>query len=45
MLALGTARGLAYLHTFEPPAVHRDIKSANILITADYQAKVGHREC
>jgi serine/threonine protein kinase len=39
-LAVGTARALAYLHTFDPPAVHRDIKSPNILITADYQAKV-----
>jgi serine/threonine protein kinase len=28
-LAVGTARALAYLHTFNPPAVHRDIKSPN----------------
>ncbi|CAI5979873.1 unnamed protein product [Closterium sp. NIES-64] len=32
--------GLAYLHGFETPIVNRDIKPANILVTADMHAKV-----
>jgi serine/threonine protein kinase len=39
-LAFGSTKALVYLHTFKPPAVHRDIKSMNILITAEYEAKV-----
>ncbi|GJP60349.1 hypothetical protein CLOP_g17548 [Closterium sp. NIES-67] len=39
-LAQGTAEGLAYLHGFGTPIIHRDIKSANILVTADMHAKV-----
>ncbi|XP_042487873.1 receptor protein-tyrosine kinase CEPR1-like [Macadamia integrifolia] len=40
-IALGIAQGLAYLHhDLMPPIIHRDIKSTNILLSADYQAKV-----
>ena len=32
--------GMNYLHTLDPPVIHRDLKSLNILITDDLSAKV-----
>jgi serine/threonine protein kinase len=38
---LGTARGLAYLHEeFHVCIIHRDIKTANILLDDDLQPKI-----
>ena len=35
-IAIGVASGLKHLHNdVDPPIVHRDIKTANILVTAD----------
>lgn len=40
-IALGAARGLAYLHEdSSPPVIHRDFKSSNILLGHDYMPKV-----
>ncbi|KAI3441303.1 Protein kinase domain-containing protein [Psidium guajava] len=40
-IAIGTAKGLAYLHEgLEPKVVHRDVKSSNILLTRKWNPKV-----
>ncbi|KAL6496957.1 hypothetical protein OROGR_028886 [Orobanche gracilis] len=40
-IALGAARGLAYLHEDSSPhVIHRDFKSSNILLEYDYTPKV-----
>lgn len=40
-IALGSARGILYLHTeANPPIFHRDIKATNILVDSKYTAKV-----
>ncbi|XP_014275275.1 interleukin-1 receptor-associated kinase 4 isoform X1 [Halyomorpha halys] len=37
----GTARGLDYLHSMDKPLIHRDLKSANVLLDENLVAKVG----
>ncbi|RXH73654.1 hypothetical protein DVH24_016476 [Malus domestica] len=41
-IALGSARGLAYLHDHcHPKVIHRDVKAANILLDKEFEAVVG----
>jgi len=40
-IALGSAKGILYLHTeADPPIIHRDIKANNILLDSRLNAKV-----
>ncbi|KAL3747480.1 hypothetical protein ACJRO7_016291 [Eucalyptus globulus] len=40
-IALGSAKGLAYLHEYcHPKIIHRDIKASNILLDFKFEAKV-----
>ncbi|XP_075084039.1 serine/threonine-protein kinase RIPK-like [Nicotiana tabacum] len=39
-IALGAAKGLAFLHEAEKPVIYRDFKASNILLDSDYSAKL-----
>ncbi|CAA2964315.1 probable serine threonine- kinase NAK [Olea europaea subsp. europaea] len=39
-IALGAARGLAFLHSAEVKVIHRDFKTYNILLDSNYNAKI-----
>jgi serine/threonine-protein kinase CTR1 len=38
--ASDTSRGLAYLHSHDPPIIHRDLKSENLLVTNTWRIKL-----
>lgn len=40
-MALDIARGMNYLHHLNPPIVHRDLKSSNLLVDKNWTVKVG----
>ncbi|GFZ10254.1 protein kinase superfamily protein [Actinidia rufa] len=40
-LALQVARAVQHLHASNPPVIHRDIKSSNVLIDGDGNARLG----
>ncbi|KAK7301755.1 hypothetical protein RJT34_12629 [Clitoria ternatea] len=40
-IGLGAARGIEYIHNYAvPPIIHRDIKSSNILLDSNWNARV-----
>ncbi|KAJ9538015.1 hypothetical protein OSB04_030748 [Centaurea solstitialis] len=39
-IALGAAKGLAFLHGEKKPVIYRDFKTSNILLGSDYTAKL-----
>ncbi|OMO97212.1 hypothetical protein COLO4_14793 [Corchorus olitorius] len=39
-VALGAAKGLAFLHNAKPQVIYRDFKTSNILLDANYNAKL-----
>lgn len=40
LLSLQVAEALVYLHSFDPPIVHRDLKARNVLLTDEGDAKL-----
>ncbi|XP_076921750.1 uncharacterized protein LOC143583293 [Bidens hawaiensis] len=40
-MAIDIARGMNYLHQYNPPIVHRDLKSSNLLVDKNWTVKVG----
>ncbi|KAK1292034.1 Serine/threonine-protein kinase EDR1 [Acorus calamus] len=40
-MALDIARGMNYLHHLNPPIIHRDLKSSNLLVDKNWTVKVG----
>ncbi|KAJ6798683.1 putative serine/threonine-protein kinase [Iris pallida] len=40
-MALDIARGMNYLHRCNPPIIHRDLKSSNLLVDKNWTVKVG----
>ncbi|KAK1649565.1 hypothetical protein QYE76_067370 [Lolium multiflorum] len=39
-IAVGAAKGLAFLHDADKPVIYRDFKTSNILLDPDYKAKL-----
>ncbi len=40
IILLDIAQGLQYLHNLEPPMIHRDLTTNNVLLTNDLRAKI-----
>ena len=42
-MGLDIAKGMDFLHRQQPPVIHRDLKSANVLVDGKYCCKVRWR--
>jgi len=42
-MALDAAKGMVHLHNHKPIILHRDLKSPNLFVMANYTVKVGGR--
>lgn len=42
-MALDAAKGMNYLHTSDPPVIHRDLKSPNLLVDKHWRVKARQR--
>ncbi|MCL7021630.1 hypothetical protein MKW94_026876 [Papaver nudicaule] len=40
-MALDVAQGMNYLHRHDPPIIHRDLKSSNLLVGRNWTVKIG----
>eukprot|EP01094_Clydonella_sp_ATCC50884_P020714 TRINITY_DN4359_c0_g1_i2.p1 TRINITY_DN4359_c0_g1~~TRINITY_DN4359_c0_g1_i2.p1 ORF type:complete len:420 (+),score=151.84 TRINITY_DN4359_c0_g1_i2:427-1686(+) len=39
-IMLDTAQGMRYLHSHDPPIIHRDLKTSNLLVDASWTCKI-----
>jgi len=39
-ICMDVCKGMVYLHTRNPPIIHRDIKSLNVLVTKDWKSTI-----
>ena len=39
-MALEIAKGMNYLHSLQPPIIHRDLKTKNVVVSNTYHCKV-----
>jgi serine/threonine protein kinase len=45
-IALDAAEGMRYLHSRDPPVIHRDLKASNLLVNASWTCKIaGMPQC
>ena len=43
-MSLEIAKGMNFLHSLNPPVIHRDLKTSNVLVDHNYSCKVSIHE-